>query len=452
MPVWSFYESGGIVKQLMDFTARILIVTHGDGVVFEAAGRLNRAGLSTVQARTHEEAGIAAADFTVEGVVIDAQDRSFEDTVTLAKHLKAIAGERPLPILVVADIDESTPGEEFFASVLRPPVHPAQLEARLQAALRVALMEEEAVQRRKTVVALGQGDLQPGAQTPDAGALSILFVGAAAPQFIALKNALEQAGAEVTAAMTSFTAFDYLHDRSFDAIVLNALGENEPAFTIVAAMRRNTRLFHVPAILLVNSNSFTDVDEAYARGASDLLDASVDEADSRQRILGLARERQRHEQTKALFEGVRTAAVVDKDTGLFNPSFFARHLGRMTRRACEINRPLALAVIRAAAPPDIEKVYRESAQRQLGGMLRHLVRAEDMASRLGTGAFAIVMPGTTKAASQIAANRIESVIDCTAFESGNEDRPFQLELETRVVELRARESSEGLLQRALDED
>ena len=434
----------------MDFTARILIVAEGEGVVTEAAARLNNAGLNTVQARTNEEAQMAAADFTVEGVIIDAQNRAFEDIVALAQALKAIAGERPLPILAVADLKENAPGENLFASILRPPVHPAQLETRMQAALRVSLMEEEAVQRRKTIMAIGKGAEMAPEVPKGAGPLSILFVGAAAPQFIALKNALEQVGAEVTAAMTSFTAFDYLHDRSFDAIVLNALGENEPAFTIVAAMRRNTRLFHVPAVLLVNSKKFTDVDEAFARGASDLLDAAVDDADARQRILGLARERQRHEQTKALFEGVRTAIAVDKDTGLFNPSFFASHLARMTRRAREINRPLSLAVIRAVAPPGIEKIYRESAQRQLGGMLRHLVRAEDMASRLGAGAFAIVMPGTSKTASQIAATRIESVIDCTAFESGDDEQPFQLELETRVVELRARESSEGLLQRALE--
>jgi two-component system, cell cycle response regulator PopA len=435
----------------MDFKAQILIVTQGGGVVDEAAVRLNRAGINTVQARTDEEAVIAAADFTVEGVMIDALHRPFSATVELARALKTTAGERPLPILTVADLDENLPGEDLFASILRPPVHPAQLEARLQSALRVALMEEEAVQRRKTIAKLGNAIFEN--ETNSHNTLpSILFVGAAAPQFIALKNALEKTGAQVTAAMTSFTAFDYLHDSNFDAIVLNALEENEPAFTIVAAMRRNTRLFHVPAILLVNADTFKDVEEAYARGASDLLNARLDEADARQRILGLARERQRHERTKALFEGVRTELAIDKDTGLFNPPFFAEHLGRMTRRAKAINRPLSLTVIRAATPPDIDKIYRDSARRQLGGMLRHLVRAEDMASRLGPGAFAIVMPGTTEAASKIAATRIENVIDCTAFESGNEDRPFQLELETRVVELRTRESSEGLLQRALDKD
>jgi len=104
----------------MDFTARILIVAEGEGVVMEAAARLNRAGLNTVQARTDEAAEMAAADFTVEGVIIDAQNRPFDESVALAKAVKAIAGERPLPILAVADLNENAPGENLFASILRP--------------------------------------------------------------------------------------------------------------------------------------------------------------------------------------------------------------------------------------------------------------------------------------------------------------------------------------------
>lgn len=434
----------------MDFTARILVVSREDGALSKAAERLDQIGLKTIQASSDEAAQIAAADFAVEAVLIDGLERPFEAAVALAQHIKQAANGRPLPILAIAEQRENTPGEAVFTSILRPPVHPAQTVARLQSALRVSIMEEEAVQRQKTLEALGEQPLQNNVSYDD-GASKILFVGAAAPQFIALKNALEQGGAEVTAALTSFTAFDYLHERSFDAIVLNALMENEPAFTIVAAMRRNTRLFHVPAVVLVHQNTFDSVDEAYARGTSDLLSANADEAVARQRVLGLARERRRHERTKVIFEGVRTGEVTDAESGLFNPAFFANHLARMTRRAREINRPLSLALLRVSMPKFVEKIYRQSARRQVGGMLRHLVRAEDMASRLTGGAFAIVMPGASEISAAIAAKRIEGVVDCTAFESGNDERPFQLSLETRVVELRAGESSEALLRRALDD-
>jgi len=44
--------------------------------------------------------------------------------------------------------------------------------------------------------------------------------GAADHRFIALSNALTSAGAEVVAAPTPYTAFDYLHESAFDAAVL----------------------------------------------------------------------------------------------------------------------------------------------------------------------------------------------------------------------------------------
>ena len=43
---------------------------------------------------------------------------------------------------------------------------------------------------------------------------------------------MEETGAEVIAAFSSYSAFDYLHERSFDAVVLNASGKRDTAFTI----------------------------------------------------------------------------------------------------------------------------------------------------------------------------------------------------------------------------
>ncbi len=430
--------------------AQILIISQEDGALAIAARRLDDAGFQTIFARSDDEAEIAAADFLVEGVVIDSFGRGIEETIALAKRLIAAAPGRHLPIIAITDTAGKVEGLDVFSSILRPPVHPAQIVARIRAALRHALMEEEAEQRMETLAHLTGEETTAPPFGADEQAISILFAGAAAPQFIALKNALEKSGAEVTAALTSFTAFDCLHERDFDAIVLNVIDDTEPGFTIAAAMRRNTRLYHLPAIMLINPKTFTAVDEAFARGASDLLDARIDEEDARQRILSLAHDRRRHQHIQSIFETIRNESAIESETGLFQPAFFMRHLARTSRRAKSINRPLSLALIRVSAPPGIGAEYRDSARRQLGGMLRHLVRAEDMAARLDQGAFAILMPGASEVSALQAARRIEGVIDCTAFESGNDEQPFQLELEVRVVELRARETSESLLERALD--
>jgi two-component system cell cycle response regulator PopA len=47
-------------------------------------------------------------------------------------------------------------------------------------------------------------------------------------------------GAEVVAAFTTYTAFDYLHDGDFDAVLLSAAEDLNDSLSISAGMRRNT--------------------------------------------------------------------------------------------------------------------------------------------------------------------------------------------------------------------
>jgi two-component system cell cycle response regulator PopA len=437
------------MESVMVFTAQILILAKDKGAVFRAADQLADKGMPTILAETDEAALIAAKDMNVDAVLIDALDRDPEQVEALAKQLIADCAPRPLPVIVVSDqISQAT--SPVFSSVLFPPVHPAQLVARVQSALRLAIMEEEVQLRQETMRGLGHESkhgLLDAEQ--EGGPISVLFTGGATPQFIAIKNALEKAGAEVTAALTSFTAFDYLHEKTFDVILLNVLKDQEPAFTIASAMRRNTKLFHVPAVMLVNPAKFEAVDEAFARGASDLINPDNGPEVARQRILNLAHERRRREQVKRAFESVRNTAVIEPESGLFTPAFFAQHLARTTGQARLINRPLSLTVIRAIPPQGIKESFVEAARRQFGGMLRHLVRAEDMAARIDTGVFAVLMPGASEQPARAAAKRIEGVVECTAFESGDMEKPFQLELEVEVLELKPRETPDHLLERAI---
>ncbi len=431
----------------MNFTAQILVLANEHGAVFEAAGKLQDRGLPTILAETEEAAITAVRDLNVDAILIDAINKTPEQTTHLAQAMSAGRAEHPIPVIVVSDTISQSKNSPF-ASVLYPPVHPVQLASRVLSALRQSLMEEEVRLRTQTLQEIGL-DLELDDKTiQDHMPVSVLFTGGAAPQFIAIKNALEDAGAEVTAALTSFTAFDYLHDKTFDVILLNVLKELEPAFTIASAMRRNTRLFHVPAVMLIDPAKFEAVDEAYARGASDLVSQDNDPDIIRQRIMNLAREHRRREYIKRTFEAIRSPAIIDGESGLFTAKFFAKHLSRTTEQAKKINRPLSLTVIRTAPPPGIAETHVEAARRQFGGMLRHLVRAEDMAARIDPGVFAVLMPGASRQSAQLAAKRIEGVVDCTAFESGNPEEPFQLELQIEVLELQPRETPDHLMNRA----
>src|SRR5690606_37486728 len=133
--------------------------------------------------------------------------------------------------------------------------------------VRLAVAEEEFELRLETFSDRGRRlDMPEGDPTP----FRILAVGEPAPQFLALSNVLQRSGAEVVGAFTAYTAFDYLHERAFDAVVLWAGETPQEAMSIAAGMRRNTRLFHIPALLYMQAGSQLTLSEAYHRGISDV--------------------------------------------------------------------------------------------------------------------------------------------------------------------------------------
>ena len=285
------------------------------------------------------------------------------------------------------------------------------------------------------------------------GPYRILAIGEPAPQFLALSNALARGGAEAVGAFTAYTAFDYLHERAFDAVVLWA-GENQAeALSIAAGMRRNTRLYHIPALLYLQSPAQIGLAEAFHRGVSDLATAETPAVDTARRIIELARTYRRQSAIRQALEKARSSGLMDAPTGLFTRDLFAAHLARLAQAARIRNRPLSLCVLRITDRPEILTMARaggwlDRAIPQIGSMLGRLVRAEDTAARLGPEVFALALPATTQSSARAAGERIAAVIGCTAFEAGEKRPPFVVGFDIGVAEVEAGELRRRALERA----
>jgi len=109
-----------------------------------------------------------------------------------------------------------------FDSVIFPPAHITQIANRVSSMIRLGQMEREIIRRVDTL----REDFNIDYQLTDEALRNpfrILFIGKASPDFMVIINALQKKNVEVVAAFTSFSAFDFLHDRTFDAVVMNAL-------------------------------------------------------------------------------------------------------------------------------------------------------------------------------------------------------------------------------------
>lgn len=428
----------------MSINARVLLLARDDRFAAALSEGLDRLGWRSITARSLPGALIAMTDLDLEAVVLDATEHGI-DRFAEAARLKAEAAPRRLPVLALGE-DAVLGISAGVDVVLAPPVHPAQLAARLDALVRAAVADEELELRRATLAAHGDR-LAPAT---DNAPLRVLTVGEPAPKFLALTHALRAEGVETVGAFTPYTTFDYLHEERFDAVVLWAGETHAEALSIASGMRRNTRLYHIPTMLYLRSGVETPLGAAYDRGLTDVASAEVEPAQAALRALSLARAFRRESLTRRALESARGSALMED--GLFPRDLFAAHLARLTETARKRRRPLSVAMLRVADSPELAFVRRsgalERALPQIGAMVGRLVRAEDTVGRLSPEVFALALPATRRPEAQSAADRIAAVIACTAFEAGEGRTPFALDLDVGVAEVKPGEGAAAALERA----
>jgi two-component system cell cycle response regulator PopA len=282
--------------------------------------------------------------------------------------------------------------------------------------------------------------------------LRVLAAGKADRHFIALSNALTERGCEVVAAPTPYTAFDYLHERAFDAVVLWGAEDHTPALSIASGMKRNTRLYHIPAVLYLRGSGEINLSELYSRGFADVAAADTPEDETAGRVTALARAHRRHVAIRKALESARGSGLTDPMTGLFTAELFASHLARVAEGARLRRRPLSVAVLRVSETNAVVEAraggWLDRALPQIGAMVSRLIRTEDTAARLSPDVFALALPATEGPAGRVAADRIAAVIGCTAFDAGPDRSPFVVEFEVGVAEVAAGESPAAVLERA----
>ncbi len=88
-------------------------------------------------------------------------------------------------------------------------------------------------------------------------------------------------------------------------------------------MRRNTRLYHTPALLYMRQESYVTMSEAYHRGVSDVASPETPETETARRVLELARSYRRQTAIRRALEKARSSGLMDAATGLFTRDLFA---------------------------------------------------------------------------------------------------------------------------------
>lgn len=433
----------------MTIQARVLMLTKKQDPEQDCFGRLgqdlDRLGWRTITTSDADAAQACVSDLQIEAILIDSAHPSA--TPEGLSLLRSACAPRRLPVLQIAQSrDLELP--DGWDMVFDYDAHAQQIALSLEHIVRANVAQEEYELRLKTLAAQNI----PLPAPPEDRPLSVLSVGPPAPDFLALSHHMRARGADVLAAFSSYSAFDYLHDHTFDAVVLWGTDSVSEPLSIATGMRRNTRLYHMPVFLRLQKPVALDLGDAYLRGVNDISAPDASEPEIADRVIRLAQSYRRQTNTRRALEDIRHNPRMDTDTGLFTRELFAAHLARLSAAASERNRPLSVCVLKIAETPEVTQArQRKALQRaipQIGNMIARLVRAEDTAGRLSDEVFALALPATRLENARIVGERIAAVISCTAFESGGSERPFVVEFEIGVAELKENEPAAVALTRA----
>src|SRR5258705_9215660 len=134
--------------------ARVLIVARDDSLAGPLAEGLDRLGWRTITARGQYAAVTAITDLQIEAAIIDLASCG-EESLGLARRLKAACAPRRLPIIGIGDPDPVLQNYGFDVT-LAAPLHPAQAAMRLETLVRIAVAEEEFELRKETFAERGR--------------------------------------------------------------------------------------------------------------------------------------------------------------------------------------------------------------------------------------------------------------------------------------------------------
>jgi two-component system cell cycle response regulator PopA len=353
-------------------------------------------------------------------------------------RLVGLAGAEP-PGLGLAEHDA-------FTSAVTLDAPPKLLAAQIEAAIRLAIAEEECARRAATAASIGA----PAPQPIEPRKLKALYIGAPSAMFLALERVLAEQGGLVAAAFSSYAGFDHLHDEPFDAVVLNGAQDAAKAISLCAALRRNATLYHLPTMVVTAPGDDATAAAAIDRGASAVTEANAPCGPSLGWLFEAVRRERRRRRAEHDMRALRDL-MGEPRTGLFQRAAFDAHLARLAADHHMSGRPMALAALRVLPAHGAREPSPDAWKRgfnEIASLAGRLMRDADSGAAIGGDIIAIALPAAALKSAKRTAERIAAVAECTAFASGD-GGVGPLVFEQSAVELQPGESGAGMLARAL---
>ena len=379
-----------------------------------------------------------------------------ETFLALAKTLKESALSSHMRVMLVG-ADKSLELNGATADIddlLIGAVDPRQICHRLRSLVRLNTMHEELVRRLNTSAKYGLDAPASVAPPMHVENATILVLGDPA-QFAMIEHSLAKQ-TTLVGALSEATAQDYLSRRDFDAVLINTSASLESYIPFVKDIRRQSRLYNLPILVLAPAEELARTDQLYETGITDALAKPYSCDELKIRVNLLVRELRFRNTLKQIYKQAKHLATSDALTGLYSRGFLLEHVSSMVADARRTSQSFSLAGLSIGNISEINSELGYAAGdriiRQIGEVISLLIRGEDLAARYSGATFMIVLPDTPVEQAQHAVKRITSVVALTEFAVEAHYAPVSVRLNTTMGGFRQGDTAESLIDRSRSVD
>ncbi|MFP6756754.1 MAG: diguanylate cyclase [Alphaproteobacteria bacterium] len=436
----------------MHYNARVMIVDR-TGADSKLVAAVQSQGFDAITAGLAGLSPDQVSDADPDLVVIDNQG-DIANGLDLTRALKASPKTEEVPmVLINSDMSAASQASSIDAGaddVIGPPINEIALGFRVRSLVRLEVMRSELMRRRDTLERFAIDVPPADLDHMNISDARVLIVGT--PLEMDSLETLEEAFA-VDSENDPMVALSRLAGMNYSAVIVLASPETvDKMVEFCTDVRRNVSYFNLPVLLVLPSEAEEAATTAHDIRVSGVLFQPLDILDLRQQALVWIRHWRYRGNLIAAARSTKSIVTIDPVTELSTRAFLLDYMTNLVTECQAHDRTFSVGYFKL---PEVEAINQEFGYaagehllRQVGQIVKRLVRVEDMGARYRPTELCVLLPHTSGDSVPLVVERVASIVRNTEFLLMGCTHAMRPLLEIGWTEYQSGDSAQSVLDRA----
>jgi len=344
------------------------------------------------------------------------------DGFEVTRTIKRDPRTKDTPIILVTALDDPEKkaiGLEAGAEeLLNKPVHSTELHARVNSMLRLKQYRDQLSIRTMTGLSYSNiPKLREEVYRSKEEIPLILLVEDNEVDARLVKNALKEQPFKLKVVKRGSDVFNLVRQENVDLVLLDIILPDINGFEVCRRLKEDHE--DIQIVIVTCLDDLESKIKGVELGADDFLVKPIVNRELNARIRVLLEKKGHLDSLRSHYEAALDSAILDWLTGLYNHGYFQQFLDYELKRAVHQGFPVGLIMIDV----DDFNLYNDrlghsagdAILRELGQVIRNIIREVDLAARYGGEEFAVVLPYTNREGARRVAERIHKAISSHDF-------------------------------------